>query len=215
MSRSSPEELSARRPFGRRVLSTIILSVATLAGILTLAPGVRAVPTFTITMQQQGANVVATGSGFLTLGGLTFFRADGAEPSVSPGGGVLALGGGGPGTAYVGLTAFPVAFGPGLFAHASSATGPLLLVSRTDLIIPVGYVSGTFFSDSATWNDSTLSSLGLTLGSYLYTWGSGETAGSLQVDILSAPEPASLALLGFGVAGLGAIRRFRANRPRN
>ena len=46
--------------------------------------------------------------------------------------------------------------------------------------------------------------LGLTPGTYTWTWGSGANADFLEVDIPSAavPEPSSLTLLGLGSLGL-------------
>ena len=41
------------------------------------------------------------------------------------------------------------------------------------LIVPRGYVSGTFLSDSATYSDATFATLGVTPGTYVWTWGSG------------------------------------------
>jgi hypothetical protein len=54
-----------------------------------------------------------------------------------------------------------------------------------------------------TWDGATFSSLGLTPGSYEWTWGSGATADTFTLDIEApAPEPASLTLLGAGLIGL-------------
>jgi hypothetical protein len=54
----------------------------------------------------------------------------------------------------------------------------------------------------------------LTPGTYVYTWGTGAHADSFTVQIgpTAAPEPASLTLLGIGVASLAGYgwRRRRA-----
>jgi hypothetical protein len=63
-------------------------------------------------------------------------------------------------------------------------------------------VSGAPLSGTATWAGATLSSLGLTLGTYNYTWGSGPTADTLTVNIGTVPEPTSLWL---GVIGSVAV----------
>ncbi len=77
--------------------------------------------------------------------------------------------------------------------------------------MPAGYVSGSALTDSATYDNQTLSSLGATPGTYTWRWGSGATADSFTLDIPapSVPEPASLALFGTGLAGFGVIRRRR------
>jgi hypothetical protein len=43
-------------------------------------------------------------------------------------------------------------------------------MSANRLIVPNGFVSGNAVSRYATWNGATVSSLGLTSGTYVYTW---------------------------------------------
>ncbi len=59
---------------------------------------------------------------------------------------------------------------------------------------------------------ATFSSLGLTPGTYIWTWGSGADADSftMNIGVSSVPEPASLMMLGTGsLAILGFARRRR------
>ena len=74
--------------------------------------------------------------------------------------------------------------------------------------LPEGCTSGQQLSITSTWDGQTFSTLGLNPGTYVYTWGSGPTADSLTVDVVSpqaVPEPTTLwvALIG-GVAILRA-----------
>jgi hypothetical protein len=75
------------------------------------------------------------------------------------------------------------------------------------LILPFGYVSDTSLSSTAIWNGAgngaTFASLGLTPGTYVWTWGSGTHANSftLQIGPTSAvPGP----VVGAGLPGFVA-----------
>jgi len=62
-------------------------------------------------------------------------------------------------------------------------------------------------SSTSTWIGKTFSTLGVTPGTYDWTWGTGGNADSARLVIGNAPEPATLALLAAGLAGLARARR--------
>jgi hypothetical protein len=181
---------------------------------------------FIATFKQNGANVVATGSGTIDLTGLFLFGHTNELPGVHAELGYAWLGdwpsgGANPGqSVYVGSGAIsgPKSFGVGGLFDASAATGDLIGVLGTTvvgaaLVLPSGYVSDARLSNSTTWNNTTISDMGLTPGTYAWTWGSGPTADSFVVKIDAVPEPSSsiLLVLSTGAIGIGAsIRRRRA-----
>jgi hypothetical protein len=179
-----------------------------LGALVVLAPRAQAQSLFTIDITQQGSDVVATGTGSfdttdLTISGLI----PGTVSFVFAAAGDVNLGSGG--WTYYGVPSGPSSFGDGGYVDASSSTGGDAGIYGGDVVVPTDYVSDTPFSNSATWDSNTLSGLGLTLGSYTWTWGSGSDAGELVVNVgdEAVPEPASLALFGVGVFGLAALRR--------
>jgi hypothetical protein len=95
---------------------------------------------------------------------------------------------------------------------ADSGSGDFVGVfDGADLVVPSGYSSGTL-SDTSIYHNATFTSLGVTPGAYVWTWGTGEDADSFTLDIKAAkagPEPASLTVLALGLAGLGMALRTR------
>ncbi|HET9783548.1 MAG TPA: PEP-CTERM sorting domain-containing protein, partial [Terriglobales bacterium] len=80
-------------------------------------------------------------------------------------------------------------------------------VNEGIVIVPGGYQSLSFISNSDTFDNATLSSLGVTPGVYTWTWGNGAEQ-SITLDAEATPEPASLLLLVSGLlAGLCLCRK--------
>jgi hypothetical protein len=169
------------------------------------------------TLTEQSGNVVAaSGSGTLDVTDLI-----GPEPGstssgafMTPAQGIMVTGPtiGLSDARYTGFTG-PTSFGSGgpLF-DASSGTGMRVGIDEAltigsslgALILPAGYVSGTSLSSTSDWNSATFASLGLTPGTYVWTWGSGTHADSftLQIGPTSAvPGP----VVGAGLPGLIAV----------
>jgi hypothetical protein len=191
----------------------ITLSILLLAGSSLLAATIaHANSTFTVTLNQAGPNVVATGSGDIDLTGLSSFGSTFASPEMYPAHGIMGTGPSGTVDVYTGSSG-PASFGPGFGGFPSTTSGDSVFLEDFGLGIdvPQGYVSGTSLSSSATYS-GTLASLNVTPGTYTWTWDSGANSYVLKVvPATSAPEPGTLALLGLGLMGVGLARRKRNN----
>ena len=129
---------------------------------------------YTVTLQQVGPNVVATGSGAIDLTGLTLEGRGGRDhPGIDPLGGTIATGRVVSGIdIYQGFTG-PTSFGSGLGSDPTTASGDFVEMADRQLVVPLNYVSDTPLSDSMTFNNATLDTLGVTPGTYVWTWGTG------------------------------------------
>ncbi|MGA3066494.1 MAG: PEP-CTERM sorting domain-containing protein [Tepidisphaeraceae bacterium] len=169
-------------------------------------------------MEQDGSNVVATGSGTLDTAALT------GEPELNliayalPQKGIVVVGSASstavkPFSAPIG----PSNFGTGSEIEATSGSGDSVGESAfTDVLyLPVGYVSGDALSDSSTFANSTLASLGVTPGSYAWTWGSGSTADSFRLDISNGPAPLFSLASSIPNSGTDEAPAFGAADPGN
>ena len=171
---------------------------------------------FTITLKEVGSNVVANGSGAFNVTGLTkeagmFSTTTGIDGSA---GFILT---GTPGQTpfldgYFGLTG-PTNFGSGFFFPPDTGSGDFvgifLISGARHIFVPAGYVSGTALSDSMTFNNKTFASLGVTPGTYVWSWGTGLRNQNFTLIIRGAGVPdggSTVSLLGFGLLGLAALR---------
>jgi hypothetical protein len=193
------------------------------AVFVALAASQPAQAAYIVTLAQQGSDVVATGSGTIDLAGLSLgpgcvlgcITNAGINPIIATisTGPVIAV----PSQIYVGFTG-PTSFGSGGFTLPSSGSGDVAGIDGFFGILPVplGYVSSSPLSDTSTYDNQTLSSLGVTPGTYVWTWGSGATADSFTLNVIAAsvPEPSSvsLLLLSMGVSMLlGWIPHLRTH----
>ena len=167
---------------------------------------------YTVTLQQVGPDVVATGSGAINLTGLGHPVSQVLlNPEIHPGPGDDQFDMGiatGPTSSSVDTYSVgnqfqisgPRSFGSGGLTLASSGSGDM--VGTHTLIweggeadgflhVPRRYVSGTFLSNSATWSNATFATLGVTPGTYVWTWGTGADQNfTLQIgDVSPTPTP--------------------------
>jgi hypothetical protein len=187
----------------------ILFSLCGLATLFVFASVTKAA--FIINIQQSGSDVVANGSGTLTIPGSPFGSATGSSPSINSGKAQIEVGTGA-------FNAYSVAFtGASNFGSAINSpssgigTGDPVLVTAfgSQLQLPLTYVSGAALSDTATFQNRTLAELNLVPGTYTESYGSGATADSITVNIV--PEPASISLILVGAMAV-LLQRKRAFR---
>jgi len=197
-------------------LRTIVTKTALTIFAVTSSIAASASP-YEVTLEQEGANVVATGSGSIDVTGLHMQIGASVTPVLIPEGGdivtrfttgsVLFQGA----DSYVGFTG-PRSFGTGNVALPSAGTGDVVGIFNdafpAELLVPVGYVSDTPLSDTATYTGATLASLGVTPGTYVWTWGTG-TDQNFTLDVVApvaaTPVPAALPLFATGLGALGLV----------
>jgi hypothetical protein len=142
---------------------------------------------FVITVSQQGPDVVWDGSGYFNLQALTKTGSSTLGAGFNANQAVWAIG---PTTTvdqYTLISTFPSTFGSGgaaVSASAGSTFGILPSGGGRALYVPSGYVSNTVISGNATYNNTTISGMGLTPGTYTWSWGSGANASSIVMTIV-------------------------------
>ena len=191
-------------------LPKILLALTAVAALSLFS--VQLAQAYSVTLEQVGSDVVATGSGPLDLTGLTLVVTYASLPAqIFPVLGQIVTGSGGATDGYQGSISGPTSFGGVFFTFASSGSGDSVGIFRdtSTLLVPSGYVSGTALSDSATYNNATFASLGVTPGTYVWTWGAGANQNfTLQIGPAGVPDGGStVSLLGFALLGLAALRR--------
>lgn len=192
------------KPNRKSLLASLALGTAL---ILSATSGAQAAVTLTIA--PSGANVIATGSGTINLSALTLeFGGSVPNGAVNASFGVIRVGAASNITSYMGATG-PASFGSGVLTASNTGSGDVFQVHGREgaLLVPEGYVSEAPLSGTATWNGATLSSLGLTPGTYVYSWGTEGTADSFTVQIVPEPSHALLSLAGLGTLALRRSRR--------
>jgi hypothetical protein len=91
---------------------------------------------------------------------------------------------------------------------SSGVGGPAGVVGEFHwLVVPFDHVSGMPLSATATFDNTTISDLGVPPGIYTWTWGSGTHVDSLKLFAgVPIPELGTLGLLTLGAAGLALLK---------
>jgi len=155
---------------------------------LTQTPTPTSAPTetFTVNITQQGPDVVWSGSGSFNLAALTSAGSSTIAAGFQAGQAIWAIGPNVPVDTYSGTITYPTTFGAGgvgVTATSGSTFGVLPGGSGRLLYVPSGYVSNTTISGSATYASQTIAGMGLTSGTYTWSWGSGGNTSTLVMTI--------------------------------
>lgn len=164
---------------------------------------------YTIQLVEVGGDVVATGSGSLNLTAVSG-QSNGLQWAfVIPNASWLTVGQ----TVSTTVDIYqmqnfvsPPGIGTGGFAAAISGSGGNVGVNAANVIVPLGYVSGTALpATTSTWAGASLASLGITPGSHTWSWGNGLTADSIVVNAVAAAPQAVPTLGEYAMLGLASL----------
>jgi VPDSG-CTERM exosortase interaction domain len=109
---------------------------------------------------------------------------------------------------YTGFTG-PTSFGSGASFLPNTGSGDFVGIFGLagQIFVPQGYVSGHALTDSMTFNNATFASLGVTPGTYVWSWGGGANQ-NIMLQIGAVPDGGTtVSLLGCALLGLAALRR--------
>jgi len=182
-----------------------------------IAGGLSTVPSqaYTLSLQESGGNVIATGTGAINLFGLNAAGTGSFTSRMTPSHAFIFTGTNGDPLRGYFTTTFtgPSSFGSGLQTLADSGAGDFIglgFISINFLAfdIPLNYVSNDPLSSSATWLNKDFNDLGVTPGTYVWAWGTGEN----QNFTLQIQEPTAAPETGytFGLLLLALIALFGA-----
>ena len=201
------------RQQGRIMSKSTLKILPVLMVAITVAWGLSVRPAqagYIVTLQQVGSNVVANGSGAIDLSGLGFLGTFTGGSAIGPDEPLIDTGTTSIIDEYSGFSG-PTSFGSGTITDASSESGDFVGIQGGFLFVPTGYLSGTALSDSSTYTGQTFSTLGVTPGTYEWTWGSGANQNfTLEAGVAAVPDSGStLGLLFLSLVGLLGVVRFR------
>ena len=171
------------RQFLKQCLSTGAVS----ASLLLAATPAHAV--YNIVLTESGGNVVASANGSINTAGVSLSSGGGTCSYLYPVAGWLCTGSGLL-SYYFNATTYPSTFGSGSPTFAISSSGDPVVPYNSRVFIKAGYVSGSPMSSTTTWA-GTFASLGVTVGTYTWTFGTGANADSVVLYAGTTPPSAA------------------------
>jgi hypothetical protein len=141
---------------------------------------------FTVTVSQVGPDVVWNGSGKFNLAALTSAGTNNIGGGFQANQAIWAIGPNVAVDTYSGTITYPTSFGAGgtpVTSNTGSTFGILPGGSGRLLYVPSGYTSNTTISGSSTYANNTIAGMGLSAGTYTWSWGSGGNASTLVMTI--------------------------------
>jgi hypothetical protein len=141
---------------------------------------------FNVTVTQVGLDVVWSGSGKFNLTALTSAGIQSTVGGFDAGSAVWAVGPNVLLNTYSGTITYPTSFGSGgtpVTSNSGSTFGILPGGSGRLLYVPLGYTSNSTISGTSTYANQTIAGMGLSGGTYTWSWGSGGDASSLVMTI--------------------------------
>ena len=149
----------------------------------TPTPTSAATPSFAVSMVESGSDVVLSYSGILDLTGLNYIQdLNAGGGGVGPSSGSFGIGPTGMinVSLYTGATfSYPASFGSGGGGGSTPyGSGNYFgvfagLLPTNTLVVPTGYTSGDYIQGTTTLSGSSFTSLGMSAGTYNYSWGAG------------------------------------------
>jgi hypothetical protein len=175
---------------------------------------------YVVVFQEIGGNVDEFGQGSLDLTDLTPAVGPGptSQMSVTPNQGVYQSGDPGKPLELFSGVAGPNGFGPGDGGITTEGSGDPIGISGMPgldaVLVSPGYVSGMPLIEGSSYIDATFASLGMTPGTYVWSWGSGDHADTFTIEVAgsvegSVPEASTwpMMLVGFASLAYAAVRR--------
>jgi len=169
-----------------------VAALMMLSGLL-VAGGANATYTFTFT--ESGGNVVATGSGTLNITGLVLNAIVGGNGYIWPFQSSVVSSdlNNNPMDRYSANLTGPTLGSAGITAKTSNTGDGVGFWKDSGLLfVPQNYVSGAQLTSSQTWNGATLALLGLTVGTYTFSYGTAPNNDSFVVIVGNSPTPAAV-----------------------